>query len=133
MKVLDEGHSYALAHYDAEHPTVEILNFVKRIGEGYPGNRGPFHSGTNIQEVCRVLIDRLNYVMNQARELGDEQSVRTDSRCVLLLRDVLWLLEERAARRAERPWPCVESYDPQIEHIPTCSKCGHIKCDGMCR
>ena len=48
MKVLDPGHVYELAQLDREsydrYP-VAHLTFVKRVGEGYPGNEGEAHAG----------------------------------------------------------------------------------------
>lgn len=69
MKVLDQGHKYQLDTLDGKEP--EILTFVKREGDKYPGNVGSY-SGTTTQEVLRVLIDRTKYVDKQipARENG---------------------------------------------------------------
>jgi hypothetical protein len=132
MKVLDPGHEYSLTELDAKIPTVQILRFVKRVGLGYPDNVAA-HPGTTIQEVVRALIDRLHYVREQSQKLADPLSVATDFRCIKHLREVLWLLEERAARRHGREWPCMGTIDPEIERMPTCANCGHIKCEGACR
>src|SRR5258707_13345918 len=43
---------------------MQTLQFVKREGEGYPGNIG-HHEGTTMQEVLRVLIDRAKYINGQ--------------------------------------------------------------------
>jgi hypothetical protein len=132
MCVLDPGHKYTLTRLDTDgHCSSESLRFVKRIGAGYPGNVGPAHAGTNMQEVLRALIDRLKYVREQALQLNDESSAIADARCISQLRDVLWRLEERAARRHGRPWPCVQAADSRhIEEIDTCPGCGHIGCEG---
>jgi hypothetical protein len=58
--VIDPGHEYELASLDGEKAV--RLTFVKRIGARYPGNKGPSYSGTNCQEVLRVLIDRAGIV-----------------------------------------------------------------------
>lgn len=123
MKVIDPGHHYALAALDkpagvAE--SYELLKFVKREGEGYPGNAG-HHSGTNIQEVLRALIDRVKYL---------DKQIPHDSNTVIVmnLRNALWLLECRAAERHGRKKP--RYIDIELE--PTCSTCGHVGCEGTC-
>jgi hypothetical protein len=93
----------------------------KREGPGYPGNVGS-HPGTNIQEVLRVLIDRLKYLNNQIPDNHNSLALSD-------LREALWFLEHRAAERHGRflkVWPW------EIELEPTCRKCGHIGCDGTC-
>ena len=71
MKVLDPGHDYALNVLDGLLGEFERLTFVKRDNppEKYPGNNSA-HPGTTIQEVCRVLIERLRYVNGQSEEIG---------------------------------------------------------------
>ena len=134
MRVLDPGHSYAL---DALEPAGgrafgQILRFVKRVGEGYPGNEEPPHPGVQTQEVLRALIDRTKYVREQSRQLGDEDSVLDNEDLIEKLREALWILEERAARRHKRPWPVLGIRDGEIEHAPTCQRCGHVGCEGAC-
>jgi hypothetical protein len=89
MKVLDPGHSYLLDSLDGGGP--EELTFVKRVGEKYPGNTTAY-SGTTIQEVARVCIDRLKYVDNQ---IPDDRNYYA----MTLLREVIYSLEERAYDR----------------------------------
>ena len=72
------------------------------------------------------------YVEEQAVNLGDVESATTDWQCVKHLREVMWMLEERAARRHGRPWPCVGVDAPDVEHIPVCEGCGHIGCARTC-
>jgi len=129
MKVIDPGHEYALDYLDARIPTAGCLRFVKRVGEGYPGNEGPAYAGTNMQEVLRALIDRLKYVREQALQMNDESSAITDMRCIWKLRDALYCLEARAARRHGRESP---AYSHHIKDEPVCSGCGHIGCEGGC-
>jgi hypothetical protein len=123
MKVIDAGHKYALVHLDGSGE--EILTFVKREGPGFPGNVGSY-PGTNLQEVLRACIDRVKYLDGQVPSFHNK-------RILSHLRDCLRLLEERAADRHGRDKDG-RMYDPyfrtndQIEHLPTCSVCGHIGC-----
>lgn len=131
MKVLDPGHSYKLNWLDGTAPQsfhdewaipADVLTFVKREGEKYPGNNG-HHPGTNIQEVCRALIDRLKYIDNQ---IHDDRNTMA----IIKLQHVIWLLEDRAAERHHRGFDI--SFE-NIETFPTCTKCGHIGCERYCR
>lgn len=117
MKVLDPGHRYLLTHLDGSGE--QELTFVKRIGEGYPGNTPPAHEGTTIQEVLRVLIDRLKYVDHQSPAYEDLDAIGC-------LRLALLHLENRAARVRGHSF---EMYrPPAVELEPTCPVCGHIVC-----
>lgn len=89
MKVIDPGHTYELLNYDGDGS--QILHFVKRMGEGYPGNDSAY-AGTLIQEVLRALIDRMTYVNKQI-------SCDNNTRVLFYLRMALFQLEERAAQR----------------------------------
>ncbi len=120
MRVIDPGHVYALENLDGERDN--LLTFVKREGPGYPGNVGHF-PGTTTQDVLRCLIERTKYVDNQIHDEAND-AVLAD------LRDAIWALEERAARRHGRTFDVpVEG----IEDLPTCGKCHHIGCEGGCR
>lgn len=123
MEVIDPGHLYDLATLDGEYGIPERLRFVKREGAGYPGNDGS-HPGTTTQEVLRALIERTEYVDNQIHDDANDEVLDC-------LRDALWHLEERAARRHGRPFDVVSK--PGIENLPTCEKCHHIGCEGGCR
>jgi hypothetical protein len=128
MKIIDLGHDYALDHLDGIGSmgmcSVERLRFVKREGPGYPGNVGS-HAGTNIQEVLRVLIDRVKYL--------DSQVPCSENKQILaFLRQSIFLLERRAAKRHNRFFD-FHYGGPGIEDEPTCPKCGHIGCGGECR
>lgn len=124
MKVVDPGHDYYLSCLDVDHLSLTSrLTFVKREGPGYPGNIG-HHSGTTIQEVLRVLIDRIKYVDNQIPDSRNE-SVLTN------LRHSILQLEIRAAERHGRDLYIVD-FDRPIEEMPVCSACGHIGCPGDC-
>src|SRR6266403_40383 len=96
MRVIDPGHHYELTNLDVG---LEVYNFsdivfVKREGVGYPGNVG-HHSGTNCQEVLRVLIDRVKYLDNQIPDDNNETILG-------FLRLAVFNFEERAARRHGR-------------------------------
>jgi hypothetical protein len=132
MKIIDPGHVYDLDWLDGDPdtrglgPRIDMaenrLIFVKREGDGYPGNVG-HHPGTNMQEVLRALIDRVKYLDRQIPHPRNETVISN-------LRHSLWCLEQRAAERHGRTW------DPtwwEIELQPTCPKCGHIGCRGGCK
>ena len=121
MRILDPGHSYALASLDSGEPVP--LVFVKREGDGYPGNVG-HHPGTTMQECLRALIDRAKYVNGQIP--CPETLAAID-----LMRATILLFELRAARRHGRT-PSLNA-ERTIEAEPTCSTCGHIGCGGTCR
>lgn len=124
MNVLDPGHRYELRHLDGD--GVSTLTFVKREGLGYPGNVGHWE-GTNLQEVLRALIDRLQYLNGQIAD-------RRNDRVLHCLRLAIWQLELRAAERHGRcDAAFLAEYDVgQIEAYPTCATCGHIGCGGTC-
>jgi len=125
MTVLDPGHKYALEVLDGNGD--HHLMFVKREGPGYPGNVG-HHSGVNIQEVCRALIDRVKYLDNQI-------SCRENTEVLRCLRDAIWWLELRAAGRHKRVEEFVKiaGFGANIEDLPTCEHCGHIGCENNCK
>lgn len=98
------------------------LIFVKREGDGYPGNLGS-HPGTTSQEVLRALIERAEYVNRQV-PCAETQAASE------LMRAALVLLELRAARRHERFLDA-----PDVEWIvdsTCCPKCNHVGCEGDC-
>lgn len=123
MEVVDPGHMYILRELDSGSFVIpQILTFVKREGEGYPGNDGS-HPGTTTQEVLRALIDRTQYVHRQIPHWSNLVVLAS-------LREAIVLLESRAAERHGRIFP---SYDPNfIEMVPVCAKCGHVGCEGDC-
>lgn len=124
MTVLDPGHLYALAHLDGN--LKELLRFVKREGDKYPGNEGSY-PGTNMQEVLRALIDRIQYV--------DKQDPCDENIGVLqCFREAITLLEKRAARRSKRGMLAIRlAAIDGIEKAPFCNQCGHVGCRGLCR
>jgi len=121
VRVIDPGHLYMLASYDGgdEIP----VQFMKRIGPGYPGNNrgllpGPC-AGTNCQETLRALIDRVKHLQLQ-------ESCPENVAIIQLLRMSILLFEQRAAGRRGINLQPVQMH--QIESIPTCKICGHIQC-----
>jgi hypothetical protein len=126
VRVLDSGHQYLLRELDHDKSydpaPQQRLIFVKREGEGYPGNHGSY-PGTTSQEVLRALIDRGEYVSRQVP--CAETQAATD-----LMKAALVLLELRAARRHGRhiDAPDVEA----IVEAETCEKCNHVGCKGDC-
>jgi hypothetical protein len=137
VKIIDPGHVYELDWLDGTPLTIyplkddeeprtsrpeNRLTFVKREGDGYPGNVG-HHAGTNIQEVLRALIDRVRYLDKQI----------PDWRNLIILdnlRMAMYNLEGRAAERHGRTFIVHDM--SAIETLPTCEKCKHIGCEGAC-
>lgn len=119
MKIIDPGHKYELNHLDGN--SKSILTFVKREGTKYPGNIGN-HEGTNIQEVLRALINRIKYLNNQNPDFQNDNILKN-------LRNSIWCLEHRAARRHNRPIPYTSK---TIELDKFCENCGHIGCNNNC-
>lgn len=129
MKVVDPGHHYILQWLDATEPpgpfAHDDLIFVKRTGEGYPGNDDA-HPGTTMQEVLRALIDRVKYVNAQVPHARNEYVLQH-------LRAAIYQLEMRAAERHDRRLTYGIDELNRIEELPTCSKCLHLGCNGTCR
>ncbi len=116
------GHSYELDVYDNEISCGgfrQYLFFMKRIGKRYPGNTGDPHSGTNCQEVLRVLIDRLKYLNNQI------PCAETES-CINMARQMIFMLEVRAKRVKGKVLYLPLSSINYIEEHQVCKVCGHI-------
>ena len=121
MIIHDPGHKYQLEMYNGNYMSGDkdvILTFMKREGKGYPGNVGRY-AGTNVQEVLRALIDRIEYLDNQIHDDRNDAILEN-------LRRSLYMLEERAADRHRRQFSNIILHD--IERYPTCPICGHIGC-----
>lgn len=122
MQVADAGHYYLLHELDV-HPDafgcVQSLTFVKREGEGYPGNVGS-HPGTTVQEVLRACINRVKYCEHQIPAPENKETI-------LCLRSAILFLEIRAAKRHGRELKMRAGWD--IENDPTCPTCGHVQCE----
>jgi hypothetical protein len=124
MQVRDPGHSYLLDCYGKEMMQL-LLIFMKREGEGYPGNVGEY-PGTNCQQVICALINRFQYLNHQVPCEEDEELIN-------LGRRMLWLLEKRSADRKgmaeELKMKMMNGVGiGGIESYPTCGQCGHIVC-----
>lgn len=106
MRVLDPGHSYALANL--QFPGETLLRFMKDP-KLHDGDGGP---GTSCQEVLRALIDRVKTL--DAEKLWDGNAA-----IVADLRHALALFEARALIRK------VEKNELAIERLPT-GEDGHL-------
>jgi hypothetical protein len=116
MEVLDPGHKYKLNTLDGDDE--QILRFVKRNDppQKYPGNTDAY-SGTTTQDVMRCLIDRMEYVENQAHNPVNLMIAN-------LLRMCIWLLEARAAEKKNKALS-IFTLDG-VETYPTHHEDGHI-------
>lgn len=121
MRILDPGHSYALRVLDGLPGQEAYRQFVKRIGERYPGNQPPAHPGTIMQEELRAIIDRAEYVNPQTPCAETEAAIG-------LLKGALLLFEIRA-KRVKREWLEAATLD-EIILGECCVICGHVKCEG---
>ncbi|UGY15148.1 hypothetical protein HAP48_0042590 [Bradyrhizobium septentrionale] len=119
MEVVEKGHLYAVDGYDGAPQS--LIQFMKRVGEGYPGNEGRPHGGTNSQEVLRVLIDRVKYLNGQVPS-------RHNSLILSALRVALIKFELRAAELHGIEFPVIDQGQPELRS--TCPRCGHIVCHG---
>jgi hypothetical protein len=119
MKVFDRGHIFGLNVLDnlPGHPTNQIIRFVKRVGEKYPGNEGGPYPGTTSQEVTRVLISRAIYLDGQIHCWETWLSI-------YLYGFIVWLYEHRAAKRHHRKAPSFHD----ATFGKTCETCGHVGC-----
>ncbi len=119
MDVIDPGHRYRLFHLDGNKST--FLQFVKRVGAKFPGNKAPTSQGTTLQEVYRACLQRSMY-------LNGQQPCDETTNVIKLTIHILKLLEIRAARIHGRHEPSIE----QIINGPFCKGCGHAGCKGEC-
>lgn len=125
MRVIEPGHVLELASLDG--PMAQVITFVSRVGEMYPGNKKA-HPGTNVQEVLRALISRIRY-------LNWQIACQENDRVIYNLRESILFLEARAAGRhglTDQFAALVDdsvglSLEP-IEEIKPCSHCGHLVC-----
>lgn len=123
MRIIDSGHLYELRNLDDPvGESFQTLKFVKREGDGYPGNHGHY-AGTTSQEVLRALIQRGEYVNGQIP--CAETEAATD-----LMKAALVLLELRAARRHGRVVDA--STVDRFVYAATCEKCNHVGCQSDC-
>lgn len=120
MQILDPGHRFRPDFIDETGTFVQYpIQYVKREGDKYPGNKGHY-PGTTIQEICRIQISRLKYVFRQI-------PCPEDLRCIDYQRYTIHDLEIRAAIQHNRTLHLTADEIQNIEELPTCKKCGHIK------
>jgi hypothetical protein len=123
MKVLDPGHKFSLDSLDGDQEN--ILVFVKREGEKYPGNVG-HNPGTTMQEVLRALISRAKYVNNQIYSEHTNAAINN-------MEVSLYYLEERAAERHGRKDAFYDiDFADVMDGKNKCTTCGHVGCKGDC-
>lgn len=106
------------------------LMFVKREGAKYPGNVGS-HPGVTVQEVLRVLIDRMKYVDAQIDQMDYPGSAAHHGHNEVVLKSLrlaLMELELRAARRRGHSLTWAPDSIDAPELVPTCDQCGHVCC-----
>lgn len=119
FEVIDPGHQYRLGTLDG--CLEQVLTFVKRCDpehpERFPGNTNSY-PGTTLQCVMRVLVDRVTYLQNQIPCAENED-------IIALLRQCLFLLETRAARRHGHTYHHLSVY---AQTAPLCPQCGHTDC-----
>jgi hypothetical protein len=118
MDILDPGHDYEINNYDGSGK--QRITFLKREGEGYPGNIGHY-PGTNCQEVLRVLIDRIEYLDNQIP--CNENKLILDN-----LKSAYWQFEKRAAERHRKEFP-YSVFHPDDAYRYPIGEDGHILVD----
>lgn len=116
FQVFDKGHTYLLPAFDGKRP--QTLTFMKREGDGYPGNVGHY-PGTNLQSVLRATLDRVIY-------LQDQIPCENNIAIICHLKHCLLELEQRAAER--------HGYNVRLVTLdkaafaPMCAVCGHVVC-----
>ena len=121
MKELDPGHKYEVDNYYSFIGDTQTITFMKREGENYPFNVGHY-SGTNSQELLRILISRCKYLMKQ-------KGHKNNFAILDKFREILWLFEDRAAEvHGFNSFPFKSNSN--IEEEPVCKRCGHIMCKG---
>lgn len=117
MKEIDPGHIYFLDNLDGDEK--QKLIFVKRIGNGYPGNTPPAFEGTACQKVLRANIHRVAYLQ---RQFWCAENVLI----LLCLKLAVWAFEFRASRRKKR----ILLVNPlSAWEKPVCHICNHISCN----
>lgn len=113
----DRGHLYYLPNIDG--PGAGMINFVKRIGPKFPGNRGKPIPGVTLQMVLRACLKRVRFLQRQVWSLENVFLMKA-------LQTAIWLLEFRAARRHGRKYFHGLTF---ASGAPMCEKCGHTVCN----
>lgn len=124
MEVIDPGYRYKLGELDGN-SVFSTLQFVKRDNptEKYPGNTTAY-PGTTIQEVSKVLIDRVKYLDNREPHEVNPEIIKK-------FREVIYLLEKRNADKKGISFdiPGRDIFIENPENIETCNTCGHWFCE----
>lgn len=117
-QIVDAGHVYVLPVFDGQVLLGSPLTFMKREGEGFPGNTGHF-PGTSLQAVLRACLDRVRYLQRQ---------IPCDNNVAIIchIGHAILELERRAAER--------HGFNPKSITLEMategemCPDCGHVKC-----
>lgn len=115
MKVLIPGHKYTVTNYCAERaivatPSEQTVYFV--LDAKYNPDAKLSASGTNCQELLRVLIDRVRFLNGQRRWDGNQRIIEH-------LRMALALFEARALERKAEKGFSIELFTTDVD--------GHLK------
>jgi hypothetical protein len=121
MKIIKPGHIYQPELYDTPIKYDNMIYFMERYGEKYPGNKET-QSGTNCQELMRILINRISYLNNQEECFENIECIAKQQICIELF-------EQRAAKRHGLNLNKFNFIETNIEDLPTCKICGHIICN----
>jgi hypothetical protein len=108
MRVIVPGHVYTVQNVDG--PGEQTIKFVKRLPKNEPNE-----AGILMQELLRVLIDRVNF-------LNEQVPCHENITILENLRESFVLLESRASRRKIEHMLYPERTEP-------CVKCGHLLCE----
>lgn len=98
MKVITEGHKYALANFeDKDYPNggVQEIQFIQKEANGAGPDMITYENGTTNEEVLRMLIDRMQYLNKQLPS-------RENSLAITKLEEALLWLHHRTADREKR-------------------------------
>jgi hypothetical protein len=144
---LDPGHEYAIREIglkdgqtdERKYTGKQLLVFVKREGDGYPGNIG-HHPGVTTQELLRVVAMRMEYVDKQEHAFENDE-------VVYHLTMAMFYLELRAAKRHGLATEFLRSLNlnektpvnyalpeddcqdvSKIMDLEPCTTCGHVVC-----
>jgi hypothetical protein len=119
MRTIVPGHLYEVQSLSGGE-LKQVIQFEKRIGDRYPGNKPPSFNGTNCQELTRVLINRCRYLNNQIP--------CAETEAIIHLYETALMLFEIRAKRCKKRTLQIESLQSLIEEEP-CRECGHVLCE----
>lgn len=128
MKTTDPGHCYMIDDYPGDPDSTtnamdseQLVVFMHKVGDRYPGNQGEPYDGTNCQELLRVLIHRCLY-------LNEQIPCQETTDIISSLRNDLRSFETRAARIHGLKILSEILFRVDIENVPVCRRCGHVIC-----